>query len=670
MGYQLISEPEGKTQKLVIDGRTVLVDIPVMVTLDAAEPAALRFPGSATSRSVTPIGHVPNVDRFNSCHRYEPFWMTPKVGTDLRDVAIETQYVLVRQAEGGFVLLVPIVKDNVRTALQGCGTGLELVAETGDSAVPVGEFAGLFVAAGDDPYELMTEAAARFADYVGTVRLRAEKSLPEFVGKFGWCTWDAFYGEVSPENIRAGLESFRKGGIEPRYLIIDDGWLSTRTAEDGSKRLTAFEPNEKFPGGLAPTVQMAKEEFEIETVLAWHAMTGYWGGVDPSFGGYGAEIQERVSSPGIYSYVQEMSWWGPAIGLVPKENIHRFFHDFHRYLRQQGVDGVKVDVQAQLEHVSEGSGGRVPLMRAYREALEGSVAVHFEGRLINCMSLANEMIYNALASNVTRSFTDFWPDKPASHGLHLFANAQNSVWFGEFIHPDWDMFQSGHAAGPFHAAGRAVSGGPVYVSDKPNGHNFEVLGKLVDAEGDVLLADLPGRPTRDCLLHDVTKEDVLLKVFSLNNSGGVIGAFNAKFDENAPDAVIGGHISPSDVAGLEGDTFAVYAHSTRELRVMATTETWPIELPQLGWEVFTISPIVAGVAPIGPPDKLNSGAAALAFGDGTFRAGVWSGEFLAYAAERPGTVLADGAPIDFEYDPETGALRFFVELGPVDILLA
>jgi len=104
--------------------------------------------------------------------------------------------------------------------------------------------------------------------------------------------------------------------------------------------------------------------------------------------------------------------------------------------------------------------------------------------------------------------------------------------------------------------------------------------------------------------------------------------------------------------------------------VMAATDAWPIELPQLGWEVFTVSPIVAGVAPIGPPDKLNSGAAALAFGDGTFRAGVWNGEFLAYAAERPGTVLADGAPIDFEYDPETGALTFFVELGPVDILLA
>ena len=81
-------------------------------------------------------------------------------------------------------------------------------------------------------------------------------------------------------------------------------------------------------------------------------------------------------------------------------------------------------------------------MRRYREALEGSVQTHFLGDLINCMSCANEMIYSALNSNIIRSFTDFWPTRPESHGLHLYANAQNSMWIGEFLHPDWDMFQS------------------------------------------------------------------------------------------------------------------------------------------------------------------------------------------------------------------------------------
>ena len=76
------------------------------------------------------------------------------------------------------------------------------------------------------------------------------------------------------------------------------------------------------------------------------------------------------------------------------------------------------------------------------------------------------MLYGALNSTLTRTSTDFWPTLPASHGEHLYVNAQVSAWFGEFVHPDWDMFQSGHPMGGFHAAGRAVSGGPVYVSDK------------------------------------------------------------------------------------------------------------------------------------------------------------------------------------------------------------
>ena len=142
------------------------------------------------------------------------------------------------------------------------------------------------------------------------------------------------------------------------------------------------------------------------------------------------------------------------MGVVPPEHIYRFFHDYHRHLRQQGVDGVKVDNQSALEGVAHGMGGRVTAMRAYHEALEGSAQVHFQGELINCMSCASEMLYSALNSNILRTSTDFWPNRPDSHGLHLYTNAQVSLWFGEFFHTDWDMFQSGHPAGAYHAAAR------------------------------------------------------------------------------------------------------------------------------------------------------------------------------------------------------------------------
>ena len=33
-------------------------------------------------------------------------------------------------------------------------------------------------------------------------------------------------------------------------------------------------------------------------------------------------------------------------GVVPPDKIRGFYDDYHRYLRSQGVDGVKVDAQS------------------------------------------------------------------------------------------------------------------------------------------------------------------------------------------------------------------------------------------------------------------------------------------------------------------------------------
>ncbi|KAL2498755.1 putative galactinol--sucrose galactosyltransferase 1 [Abeliophyllum distichum] len=43
---------------------------------------------------------------------------------------------------------------------------------------------------------------------------------------FEWCTWDAFYTNVTSEGVKQGLESFKKCGILPMFIIIDDGWQS------------------------------------------------------------------------------------------------------------------------------------------------------------------------------------------------------------------------------------------------------------------------------------------------------------------------------------------------------------------------------------------------------------------------------------------------------------
>ncbi len=59
-----------------------------------------------------------------------------------------------------------------------------------------------------------------------------------------------------------------------------------------------------------------------------------------------------------------------------------FYDDYHRYLKAQGVDGVKVDVQSIVNCVGNGFGGSVALARAYHKALSKSIATHFPDEVL------------------------------------------------------------------------------------------------------------------------------------------------------------------------------------------------------------------------------------------------------------------------------------------------
>lgn len=557
------------------------------------------------------LGVPASFERATVCYRRSPFWMHSLSGGPGLVLPVETQFLILRLAADRFAIVVPLIDGPFRCSLEGGEEGaITLVAETGDSGAEGTTVRGLYLAEGDDPYRLAANGAEAVAGLLKRGRLRKAKGLPAFADLFGWCTWDAFYKEVSADKVREGLESFRQGGVQPKYLVLDDGWQEYAMFPTGEGRLTGLNPNEKFEGDLSSTVQMAKGEFGIEQFLVWHAFTGYWGGLDAeSLPGYRVHRMRRRLSPSMEKVAAWLNEpWGAHVGLIDGDDVSRFYHDYHRRLRAQGVDGVKVDVQTQVETLAEGQGGRVRLMQRYREALEGAVQVHFGGNLINCMSLSNEMIYQTNASSLTRSSDDFYPNKPKSHGKHLHANAQVGFWFGHFIHPDWDMFQSSHPMGAFHAAGRAVSGGPVYVSDKPDAHDFTLLRKLVLANGRVPRARGVGVPTRDSLFHDPVTEPVALKVFNHNATNGVLGIFNCRFIEETEEMPgVEAEFGPADVEGLSGEEFAVFSHGDGRLRVMTREQREKLALNGHGYEVATVAPVVEGVALIGDPGLFNSG---------------------------------------------------------------
>jgi raffinose synthase len=622
--------------------------------------------GNTGSRLVFELGRLPALQRFTLCHRYEPYWMKPKVGTQIKDVPPETQFLLGELTDGKWVLCVPLLDDPFRFSLRGrSDQQLELLAETGDPYTVGNGGLALYIAHGSDPFELLERGAKRVNDRLGLGKLRTEKSLPDFTDYFGWCTWDAFYQDVSAENVRAGLEQFARGGVEPRFLILDDGWQSTELKPTGETRLTDFKPNQKFNGELRTTVNLAKNEFQVKVFLVWHTIVGYWGGVDgEKLSDYGVSDQTRRFGEGIMAHAPKFNedWWGSLVGFISPNKIAQFYDDYHSYLQSQGVDGVKVDSQALLEAISEGHGGRVRVTLSYREALEKSVSAHFAGRLINCMSNAQETWYGSPSSTLLRSSIDFFPRFPDSHGLHVYTNAQVGLWFGQFMRPDWDMFQSGHEWGAYHAAGRAISGGPIYVSDKPGVHDFNLLRKLVCSDGAVLRCDGPAVPTLDTLCVDPTVDDALLKIWNRNGKSGILGVFNAKWDKSNPSAsrpTAG--FKPADVRGILGARFACYAHLSQSLTLLnAEQEQW-LSLGPGEFELIVIAPIENDFAPIGLADKFNSAGALAEVAwpsesvcELTVRD---SGAFLAYADRRPHSIQLNDLEVEYQFDGATHALR-------------
>ncbi|XAR66866.1 Galactinol--sucrose galactosyltransferase [Bertholletia excelsa] len=663
-------------RRLVAKDRTILTNVPdnvIATSASASGPVEGVFLGAMfdgeNSRHVLSLGTLRDV-RFMACFRFKLWWMAQKMGDHGRDIPLETQFLLVETKDGShlesnsgsennqivYTVFLPLTEGPFRACLQGNSQDeLELCLESGDAETTSSSFThSVYISAGTDPYATITDAIRAVKSHLKTFRQRHEKKLPSIVDYFGWCTWDAFYQEVTQEGVEAGLESLAAGGAPAKFVIIDDGWQSVcgdseRPSEQPAlMRLTGIKENSKFQKkddptvGLKNIVNIAKEKHGLKFVYVWHAITGYWGGVRPGvkeMEQYGSAMKYPNVSKGVVE--NEPGWKTDAIavqglGLVNPKNVYKFYSELHSYLAAAGVDGVKVDAQCILETLGAGLGGRVELTRQYHQALDASVARNFpDNGCIACMSHNTDALYCSKQTAVVRASDDFYPRDAVSHTIHIAAVAYNSLFLGEIMLPDWDMFHSLHPAAEYHASARAISGGPIYVSDAPGKHNFDLLKKLVLPDGSILRARLPGRPTKDCLFSDPARDGVsLLKIWNMNKYTGVLGVYNCQGAawnnierkntfHPTPSTAITGFIRSRDVHLIgdaatdhpewTGDCVA-YCHRTGDLVTLPYNAALPVSLRVLEHEILTVTPVRVlapgfSFAPFGLVDMYNAGGA-------------------------------------------------------------
>ncbi|KAG6743464.1 hypothetical protein POTOM_052156 [Populus tomentosa] len=665
------TKPLLKDGTLSVNGQEAITGVPDNVFLTPLSDSS-AFLGATSSQSssrhVFKLGVIKDV-RLLSLFRFKVWWMIPRVGNSGSDIPIETQMLLLEARKGpdldksndspSYIIFLPLLDGEFRSSLQGNSSNeLEFCLESGDPAIVTSQsMRAVFVNYGNHPFDLMKESMKILEEQTGTF------SMPGILDVFGWCTWDAFYQEVNPQGIKDGLKSLSEGGTPAKFLIIDDGWQDTtnefqKEGEpfiDGSQfggRLVSVEENSKFrktsnesqadaPNDLKHFVADIKRNFGLKYVYVWHALLGYWGGLVPNARDtkkYNPKLTYPLQSPGNLANMRDLAMdcmekYG--VGAIDPDRISQFYDDLHSYLVSQDVDGVKVDVQNILETIATDLGGRVSLTRHFQEALEKSIASNFQDNsIICCMGLSTDSIYHSKRSAITRASDDYYPKNPATQTLHIAAVAFNSIFLGEVVVPDWDMFYSLHDAAEFHAIARAVGGCPVYVSDKPGEHDHKILKRLVLPDGSVLRAKYPGRPSRDCLFIDpVMDGKSLLKIWNLNKCTGVIGVFNCQGAGSWPcldntnqnhvsnSAEVSGQVSPADVEYFEevsgklwtGDC-AIYSFNKGSVSRLPKEEKFGVGLRTLECDVFTVSPIKVyyqriEFAPIGLMNMYNSGGA-------------------------------------------------------------
>lgn len=753
---------------LVVHGKTILKGVPenVVLTPDSGNGLATgAFIGAAASHTkslhVFPIGILEGL-RFMCCFRFKLWWMTQRMGTCGKDIPLETQFMLIesKNSEGEgenspivYTVLLPLLEGPFRSVLQGNEKSeIEICFESGDHAVETNQGLHMvYMHAGTNPFEVINQAVKAVEKHMQTFHHREKKRLPSFLDMFGWCTWDAFYTDVTAEGVEEGLKSLSEGGTPPRFLIIDDGWQQIETkakdpdcvVQEGAQfatMLTGIKENAKFQkskngehneptSGLKHLVDGVKKHHNVKNVYVWHALAGYWGGVKPAATGmehYDTALAYPVQSPGVLGNQPDIvmdSLSVHGLGLVHPKKVFNFYDELHAYLASCGVDGVKVDVQNIIETLGAGHGGRVSLTRSYHHALEASIARNFsDNGCIACMCHNTDGLYSAKQTAVVRASDDFYPRDPASHTIHISSVAYNSLFLGEFMQPDWDMFHSLHPAAEYHAAARAIGGCPIYVSDKPGNHNFDLLRKLVLPDGSVLRAQLPGRPTRDSLFVDPARDRTsLLKIWNMNKCTGVVGVFNCqgagwckvekktRIHDTSP-GTLTSSVCASDVdlinqvAGAEwhGETI-VYAYRSGEAIRLPKGASIPVTLKVLEFELFHFCPIqeiAPGIsfAAIGLMDMFNTGGAVeeveihrasdnkQELFDGevvselttshspnrTTTATIalkvrGSGKFGVYSSQCPLKCAVDGTETDFDYNSENGLTTFYIPVPQEDM---
>lgn len=502
---------------------------------------------------------------FMAIENHSAFWCRPFWGRSLSELPQRVQALLIKNGKT-YTYYLPICDSVFKTLIRGMDGGFEFYTYSNCESVRACNRQLAFLCMeGEDPLALMKVAAKEACRLLNNgLKLREEKKLPEVFRYLGWCSWDALQIRVNHEGLLEKVREFREKKVPVHFAIIDDMWADVPSlgeipegisfkemvrAMHASKMRSFSGDPKRFPNGMAAAIADMKAG-GIEEIGIWFPTTGYWAGLEPD----GDEAQRQKENTVTLGD-------GQVIVAPDEEKAARYFDDQCARVKAWGADFVKIDNQGfhkryeNIAPIGESA-------RAIQRGIDAATDRHFDGALINCMGMPSECMFNR-TSAVSRCSDDFMPESREWFAKNVLQCSYNGLLQGQFYVNDWDMWWTDDEQAIKNSVCRAISGGPVYVSDKIGRTNPQILKPLCLEDGRLLLADESATPTADCLMENPTTTDRIFKIRNRVGKNGVCAVFNI----NAENKRVSGSLSPVETGIADGD-YVYYEYFTKQSGVL------------------------------------------------------------------------------------------------------
>ena len=280
--------------------------------------------------------------------------------------------------------------------------------------------------------------------------------------------------------------------------------------------------------------------------------------------------------------------------------------------KDSGFDIIKVDFQSNNLAFNKGTENPVLGVHYNNRALEENCKEK-KLSLLNCIAMQNFNVFNQTYSDLIRGSIDY---KTTINriDLSIVQNFMNAFWLGHTHWIDQDMFHTSYKeTARLMARCRALSGGPIYLSDATQDIDDEYIKPLIYEDGKIIGTLAPGVPLPESLLNDpytakkafkviapLENKTASLMAIKLNRSGRIKTSLSQNDYTYA-----GGMIQPYEgLWTLPEEGLLLYDYSSEKAQVFV--EDYEFELNTREERLFQLSPIHNGWSVIGRPDKFLS----------------------------------------------------------------